>query len=124
MLRTLLTATALMAASGMALAHGDYGYGHGRVVTVEPQISISFGTRHHDGFRVLYESGGQRYWTHTPYHPGHAIVLPAQHHHTVRHIYHYRDDDRWHDGRRWDDGRGWRKEHRDRHHKHRRHGRD
>jgi hypothetical protein len=112
-----------MAASGMALAHGDYGYG--RVVTVEPQISISFGTRHHDGFRVLYESGGQRYWTHTSYHPGHAIVLPAQHHHTVRHVYHYRDDDRgWHDGPRWDDGRGWRKEHRDRHHKHRRHGRD
>jgi hypothetical protein len=45
-------------------------------VQVEPQFTISFGTRHHDGFRVLYESGGTHYWTHTPYRPSHVIVLP------------------------------------------------
>jgi hypothetical protein len=122
MLRTLLITTALMATAGTAFAHDDYGYG--RVVSVEPQISISFGTRHHDGFRVLYESGGYRYWTHTSYHPGHVIVLPQHHHHSVRHVYQYRDDHGWNDGPRWDDGRGWRKEHRGGHHKHRRHDRD
>jgi hypothetical protein len=68
MLRKLLIATALLTASGTALAHSDYGYG--RVIAVEPRIAISFGAGHHDGFRVLYESGGTRYWTHTSYYPG------------------------------------------------------
>ncbi len=120
MLRTLLIATALLTASGTAFAHGDYG----RVVSVEPHFAISFGSRHHDGFRVLYESGGSRYWTHTPYHPGHVIVLPPQH--RVRHVHHHRDyyGHGW-DGRRdWDDRDdhrdGWRGERRE----HRRHGRD
>ena len=117
MLRTLLISTALLAASGTALAHGEE---YGRVIRVEPQISISFGTgSHHDGFRVLYESGGTRYWTHTPYHPGHVIVLPPR----VRHVHHhhYRDDHRWHD-RRYDrrDERhgGWRHDHRGDHRGH------
>lgn len=116
MLRKLLIATALLTASGAALAHGDYG----RVVSVEPHFALSFGTRHHDGFRVLYESGGARYWTHTAYHPGRVIVLPERH--RVRHVHHYdhrdygyRDDWRGHD-----DHRG----HRKHHHEHRRHGRD
>lgn len=74
MIRTLLIATALLTTAGAALANDRAGYG--RVVTVEPQFSISFGTRRHDGFRVLYESGGHQYWTQTPYHPGHIIVLP------------------------------------------------
>ena len=127
MLRTLLIASTLLAASGAALAHSDHGYG--RVVSVEPQFSISFGTRHHDGFRVLYESGGARYWTHTPHHPGHVIVLP-QHHYRVKHVHHYRDHGRdYRDyGRGWDDRRDdWRddrREHRDDRRDHRRHGRD
>lgn len=110
MLRTFVIATALLTASGTALAHDDYGYGYGRVVTVEPHFVISFGTRHHDGFRVLYESGGSHYWTHTPHHPGHTIVLPPRHriHHVRHHHKHRRGwDDRhgWHDDRDWRDDR-------------------
>ncbi|MDP3585945.1 MAG: hypothetical protein Q8R61_12515 [Thiobacillus sp.] len=124
MLRTLLIATTLLTASGSALAY-DRGYdrGYGRVVTVEPQFTISFGTRHHDGFRVLYESGGSHYWTHTPYRPSHVIVLPPQHH-RVQHVYHHYDNrggwdkhrKHWRDDRR-DDRRGHRDDRRD----HRRH---
>lgn len=110
MLRTLLLASALLAASGASFAHdGDYGYG--RVVRVEPSVSISFGTGYHDGFRVLYESGGSRYWTYTPYHPGHIIVLPPQH--RVKHVYHHRDYGRgWDDRHDWDDRREHRRKHR------------
>jgi len=106
MLRTLLVATVLLTATGSALAHNDHVYG--RVVTVEPHFAISFGTRHHDGFRVLYESGGSHYWTYTPHHPGHAIVLPPPH--RVRHVHHHRDYGRGWDARRdWDDRRDdWR----------------
>src|SRR4030065_1830864 len=73
MLRILLIATALLAASGTAIARSDYG--HGRVVSVEPHFVISFGTRHHDGFRVLVESGGRRYWTHNPHPQGPVLVV-------------------------------------------------
>ena len=131
MLRTLLIATALLTASGAALAHGDDGYGYGRVITVEPRVSIAFGTGYHDGFRVLYESGGSRYWTYTPYRPVDYIVLPAQH--RVRHVHRYRDygygwDDRrgrdgYHDGYR-DGWRGDRREYREYRGEYRRHGRD
>ena len=127
MLRTLLIATALLTASGTALAHGGDGYG--RVVTVEPNIVVSFGTRHHDGFRVLYESGGSRYWTHTPYRPSHTILLPPRH--RVQHVHHYRDYGYRDYGRGWDERRGWndhRDDWRDGRHEHRReqrrHGRD
>lgn len=134
MLRTLLVATTLLAASGTAIARSDYG--HGRVVSVEPHFVISFGTRHHDGFRVLVESGGARYWTHSPYHPGHVIVLPPPHRVTYVRPYReygYREYDRgWDDRRGWKDrhdGRrdGWRddrREHRSDRRDHRRHGRD
>jgi hypothetical protein len=125
MLRTLLIATALLTTSGAALARGDHDYG--RVISVEPHFSISFGTRHHDGFRVLYESGGHHYWTHSSYHPGHYYVRPP--HHRIKHGYHYRDygwdrhdrhygkghRDDWHDDRR--DDRHDRRDHRE----HRRH---
>jgi hypothetical protein len=130
MLRALLIATALLAASGTAIAHSDYG--HGRVVSVEPHFTISFGTRHHDGFRVLYESGGARYWTHTPYRPGPVIVLPPPH--RVTHVRHYREYGYREYDRGWDDRRGrkdhrddWRddrREHRNDRRDHRRHGRD
>ncbi len=126
MLRTLLIATALLTASGTALAHNDHAYG--RVITVEPRVSVSFGTGYHDGFRVLYESGGARYWTHTPHHPGHVIVLPPPH--RVTHVQHYRDygyrdyGRGWDDRRDWDDRHdGWRDDRRG-HRPHRRHGRD
>lgn len=112
MLRTLLIATALLTASGTALAHSDRGYG--RVVAVEPHFVISFGTRQHDGFSVLYESGGSRYWTHTPYYPGHTIVLPPPH--RVQHVYHHRDY-----GNQWKDHHHDRRDDR---REHRRHGRD
>lgn len=112
MFRKLLIATALVAASGSVFAHGGAGYG--RVVSVEPHISFSFGSGRHDGFRVVYESGGRHYWTHSAYYPGHVIVMPPTHrvqviHHyvpQVKHHYkhpnkHWRDDDR----RGWDDRR-------------------
>ncbi len=76
MLRTLLIATALLTTSGAALARDGHDYG--RVISVEPSFSISFGTRYDDGFRVLYESGGHNYWTHTSYHPGRYFVLPPR----------------------------------------------
>lgn len=124
MLRTLLIATALLTTSGAALARDDHGYG--RVVSVEPHFVISFGTRHHDGFRVLYESGGHHYWTHSAYRPHHTIVLPPRH--QVRHVHHYRDHRRdWDDRRDWNDRRDYRRD--DRHDRrddrrdHRRHDR-
>lgn len=122
MLRTLLIATALLTASSASFAHGgDYGYG--RVVSVEPHFVISFGTRQPDGFRVLYESGGYRYSTHTSYYPGPTIVLPPPY--RVERAY-YRDDRRDWDGRGWNHRRGgrdgwrdgyreYRREHRHRH---------
>ncbi|HEY9097291.1 MAG TPA: hypothetical protein VIN38_00325 [Thiobacillus sp.] len=87
MLRTLLITTALLTTSGAALARDGHDYG--RVISVEPSVSISFGTRHHDGFRVLYESGGRHYWGHSAHHPGHYFVLPP--HHYVQPNYGYRD---------------------------------
>jgi hypothetical protein len=130
MLRTLLIATTLLAASGSALAHNDHAYG--RVIAVEPRISVSFGTGYHDGFRVLVESGGSRYWTHTPHHPGRVIVLPPPH--RVTHVRHYRDYGYRDYSRGWDDRRGrkdqrdeWRedrREHRSDRRDQRRHGRD
>jgi hypothetical protein len=107
MLRTLMIATALLTASGTALAHGDSGYG--RVVSVEPHFVISFGTPYPDGFRVLYETGGARYWTTTPYRPGPTILLPPRY--RVQNVYHHREyrRDDWRDDRRHD----WRDDHRD-----------
>lgn len=133
MLRTLLIATALLTASGSALARDGHGHGYGHVVSVEPHFSISFGTRHHDGFRVVYESGGGYYSTYTTYRPHHTIVLPPRH--QVHHVYHYRDDGyggykhhkhkhkhkKYRDD--WDDDDDHRGKHRG-HHKHRGHDRD
>ncbi|MHB0973283.1 MAG: hypothetical protein ACYC0P_03465 [Thiobacillus sp.] len=104
MLRKLLLATALLTASGASFAHGG-GDGYGRVVSVEPHFVISFGTRERDGFRVLYESGGYRYWTYTSYYPGPTIVLPPPY--RVERVY-YRDYRRdWHDRDRDRRGGGW-----------------
>lgn len=115
MIRKLLIAATFATASvsGTALAHGDSGYG--RVIEVEPRVSVSFGTGYYDGFRVLFESGGARYWTYTPYRPGRVIVLPPPHRmhpvrpHVVRHTYGWNERRGW-DG--WDDRRDWRDDHR------------
>lgn len=110
MFRKLLIAAALVAASASATAHDRYGYG--RVVSVEPYVSIAFGTGRHDGFRVVYESGGRHYWTHTPYYPGRVIVVPPPH--RVHVIHHYRPYPKHHHHRHWrddrrgsDERRGW-----------------
>lgn len=125
MLRKFMIAAALLTASGTALAHGGHGYG--RVVTVEPHFVLSFGTRHHDGFRVLYETGGQRYWTYTSYRPARTIVLPPRQ--RVHPVYHYGSYRNHWDGRRdWHDRRDWRDDRRDhrreKRHDHRHHDRD
>lgn len=124
MLRKMLIAVALLAASTGVMANDDYVYG--RVVTVEPHFSISFGSgRHHDGFRIMYEVGGRHYWTHSHRHPGHVIWVPRPavhhvHHHKYKHHYRHGWNDRRHDRRhdrwddRWDDHRdGWRDDHDD-----------
>ncbi len=120
MLRKSLFAIALLAASGGAMAgHDDYVYG--RVVSVEPHFSISISSgRYHDGFRILYETGGQRYWTHSTHRPGQVIWVPRpavrhMHHHYDRHDRRDRRDDRREDYGRWGhDDRGDRHEHHDR----------
>lgn len=105
MIRKLLIAATLLTASGAALAHGDSGYG--RVISVEPRVSISFGTGYYDSFRVLYESGGRHYWTTTPYYPGPVVVVPTQY--RVQHVHrHHHDHNHWDNRRDWDDRRNWR----------------
>lgn len=109
MLRKSLIAIALLGASTAAMASDDRIYA--RVVTVEPQFVFSFGSRHHDGFRVRYEVGGQHYWTHSHHHPGQVIWVappPRYYGHHPRHHYkrHYKHHPRYghgyrHDG--WDD---------------------
>lgn len=122
MLRKSLIAISLLAASAGAIAGGDYVYG--RVVVVEPSFSISFGSGgYRDGYRVLYELDGHRYWTHSHRHPGAVIWVPRpvvvgnvyryHHHHRYYRHDHRRDwddrrrdwDDRRHD--RWDGRRDW-----------------
>lgn len=124
MLRTLLIAAALLTASSASFAHGG-SYGYGRVVSVEPNVVISFGTYRPDGFRVLYESGGSRYWTRTSYYPGPTIMLPPPY--RVERVY-YRGDYRPWDDRGWNHrhgGRdGWREERREHRREHRRHDYD
>lgn len=131
MLRKSLIALALLAASGGAMAGGDYVYG--RVVVVEPNFSISFGSGgYRDGYRILYEFGGHRYWTHSHRHPGAVIWVPRpvvvgnvyryrpHYRHDYRHDYRHERGERrhdWEDRRRdrWDerrdDRRDWRRDH-------------
>lgn len=112
LLPKILGAVALLAASTGVMANDGYVYG--RVVTVEPHFSISFGSgRHHDGFRIMYEVGGQHYWTHSHRHPGHVIWVPRPvvhhvHHHKYKHHYRHDWNDRRHD--RWDDRRDGRRD--------------
>lgn len=124
MIRTLLIASAFLAASGSVFAQDGYG----RVVSVEPYVSVAFGSSRHDGFRVVYESGGRHYWTHMPSYPDYVIAVPPPHrvhyidHYTPQYKRHYKHHDKhWRDDRRdWDDRHdGWRG-----HREHRRHDDD
>ena len=113
MLRKTLIAASLLIASGSVLANDNYV--HGRVITVQPSISVSVGGGHHDnGFRVLYESGGQRYWTHSDYYPRDVIYVPRPV--EVQPVYYsdrsYRRDEGYRHGWR-DEHHGWRGHDRD-----------
>ena len=103
----LLAGALLLAASGLAAAHGGDGYREGRVISVEPRFVVSFGTRYPDGFSVLYESGGSRYWTYSSYRPE-LIVLPSRPVCYTRPPRHG-----WHGHRDWDRRADWRDERRD-----------
>lgn len=122
--RTFFAGLLTLASTSTALAHGGYydDYVDARVIRVEPHVSFSYGNwGGDDAFRILYEWGGNHYWTHGPRHPGGWIrVRPPRivhHYHTAPHYYY------WHD-RRHD----WRHEHRHdwrhegRHDGHRGHG--
>lgn len=114
MLRRILFATALLAATLSSGAHSS-DYIKGRVVSVAPHLSLAFGSLRHDGFRVEYEFGGHHYSTVSPRHPGRVILVPPPH--RVRHApphwqngaRHWRHDHRrWNDHDDWDDRRHWR----------------
>jgi hypothetical protein len=117
--RKALLAAALLTASFGAHAYHDLRV-EARVVSVVPYLSLSFGSLYHDGFRVEFESGGQRYYTHSPYRPGPVIIVPPPHRvvhvHRFDHRHGFRDhhrhggwDDRgrraWKEHDRWDDRR-------------------
>ncbi len=113
MLRKALLAAGLLAVSTGALADRVYA----RVVTVEPNIVISYsGGGRHDGFRVLYEFGGRNYWTVSPVYPGPYVWVPGPvyaepaYYGPPRSYWGYNDGWRW-DRREWDrhdwDRRGW-----------------
>jgi len=74
MLRNLLIATALLTASGTALA--DNAYVYGGVTSVDPSLAISYGTGPYGGFNVMYSSGGVPYWGGMPYLPPPVVVVP------------------------------------------------
>jgi hypothetical protein len=126
MLRKALLAAALLASTLSTSAYsGDYI--EGRVIGVIPHISLSFGSL--PGFRVEYEVGGHRYFTHSQRHPGRVILVPPPyrvipvgpafgHRHN-----HWRDDQRrgWNNQGRWDDRRHWRGDDRGRGRGHGRH---
>lgn len=107
MLKKTLALLMLSAAfSAPSWADWDHDRGYGRVIRVEPAISFGF----QDGrnrFQILYEFGGDRYWTYSDYYPGPWIAVPAP----PRYVYRYRWDNdyypyRWDGGRRhdrWDD---------------------
>jgi hypothetical protein len=116
MLRTALLAAALLATSQSALAHRGDRY-EGRVISVEPSFTMTFGSLVRDGFQVVYDFGGRRHVTTTSYAPGPYIVVPP-----VREVVYVVEEDRRHgrhhrhDRARWRDD--WREESRD--HGHRR----
>lgn len=114
------TAALLMlsaAFSAPAWADWDFDRGYGRVIRVEPAVSVGFrdGRNH---FQILYEFGGERYWTYADTYPGPWIAIPEPRYvYTVpapRYVYRYRWDNyyypnHWGDGHRHD---RWDRDHR------------
>ena len=96
----------ILSAAFSAPSWANWDAGYGRVIRVEPAVSIGFNEgRNH--FQILYEFGGERYWTYADYYPGPWIAVPAP-----RYVYpyswenryyapyywgphHHRDHDRW-----------------------------
>lgn len=109
MLRTALLTAALIVAAGNANAHGD-DFIRANVISVVPQLSLSFGSLRQDGFRVEYESGGYRYSTFSDRYPGRVILVPQPLVVPVVPRVYWRDDDRrdWHKHDHWDERRHWR----------------
>jgi hypothetical protein len=107
MLRKTLISAALLLASSGAWARDGYISGH--VINVEPSITISVGGhRHQNGYRVLYETGGERYWTHSDYRPHDVIYVPRPVYVQPVQNYYYRGDNGHHGG--WGDNghhNGW-----------------
>lgn len=121
--RTLFAGLLAIASVTPVLAHGGYDdYVDARVIRVEPHLSFSYSNwGGDDAFRILYEWGGNHYWTYGPRHPGRLIRVrpPRVVHHYYQPQYRYerhheyrherRDDDRRdghrgggrHDDRRW-----------------------
>jgi hypothetical protein len=106
--KTLFAGLLAIVSTAPVLAHGGYDdYVDARVIRVEPHVSFSYSNwGGDDAFRILYEWGGNHYWTYGPRHPGGWVrVRPP---HVIHHYYpapHYRHDWR-HDHRRdWRDGR-------------------
>lgn len=105
----------MLGAAFSAPGWADWGDGpyYGRVIRVEPAISIGFQDAR-SRFQIQYEFGGARYWTYSDYRPGPWIAVPSP-----RVVYRYRDDDHgpygWHEREhnRWEHGR-WEHHHRDR----------
>ncbi len=121
--KILMSATLLFASSG---AWANDGYVYGRVINVEPSINISIGGhRHQNGYRVLYETGGERYWTHSDYRPHDVIYVPRPVYIQPVQNYYYPGDMGHHGGGyRGDNGhhRGW-GDYREDHHEWRGHDR-
>lgn len=77
MLRTFLIATALLTASGTALARDSYHYGH--VVAPQPHLSVTLSSGHHDSYPVVYGSGSRHYTAPRSYYPSHYVAVPPHH---------------------------------------------
>ena len=91
--------------SAPSWADWDHDGGYGRVIRVEPAISFGFqDARNH--FQILYDLGGERYWTYADYYPGPWLAVPA-----ARYVYPYRWDNHYYQPYRWDGGghrhNGW-----------------
>jgi hypothetical protein len=71
MIRKLLVSSAMLAASGVAFAHGGYAY------SSEPSVAFSVGTGPYSGFSMSYSSGP--YWGPAVYGPAPVVVVPPPH---------------------------------------------
>lgn len=90
MIRTLILATVLAAASGSALAHGrDYGHSHSGYGYSGYGYSVTLGSRYHDGYSIHYR----------PY-PRYEHSYRSYRSHPYRGNAHYGHGNRHHEGRR------------------------